>query len=173
MTATAGAGSTATWNDCAGAGGTPAGNGTGTATCTFNNLDGNKTCTATFNLTANLPDLIVSQVDGPSSGARGGRISITYTVKNQGNVTARRTEIAFYLSTDTNITTKDIPLGKGQVPVLAPGASFTGTSWEYIRKDIPPGNYYIGAIVDPQNRIIESNEGNNTGYDSTLITISP
>jgi hypothetical protein len=146
----------------------------GTGNCSFN-MTAASSVTATFNLAASLPDLIVTQVDGPSSGARGERISITYTVKNQGNVTtARHTEIAFYLSTDINITTEDIPLGKGDIPVLAPGASFTGTRWERIRRDILPGNYYyIGAIVDPRNRITEYNEGNNTGYDSTPITISP
>lgn len=50
LTAAANAGSTASWNDCSTAGGAAAGNGTQTATCTFNSLDGNKTVTATFSL---------------------------------------------------------------------------------------------------------------------------
>jgi hypothetical protein len=50
LTATAGTGSTAAWNDCVAAGGTVAGNGTATATCTFSSLNGNKTVTATFTL---------------------------------------------------------------------------------------------------------------------------
>ena len=50
LTATTGIGSTAAWNDCAAAGGTPAGNGTTTATCTFGSLDGAKTVAATFTL---------------------------------------------------------------------------------------------------------------------------
>jgi hypothetical protein len=50
LTAAAGIGSTAAWNDCVAAGGTIAGNGTATATCTFSSLDGNKTVTVTFTL---------------------------------------------------------------------------------------------------------------------------
>jgi uncharacterized repeat protein (TIGR02543 family) len=48
LTASANASSTASWNDCAAAGGTPSGNGTATATCTFNSLSAAKTATATF-----------------------------------------------------------------------------------------------------------------------------
>lgn len=50
LTASAGTGSTVSWNDCAGAGGTASGNGTSTATCTFSSLTANKTVTATFTL---------------------------------------------------------------------------------------------------------------------------
>jgi uncharacterized repeat protein (TIGR02543 family) len=50
LTAAAGTGSTASWNDCVVAGGTVAGNGTATATCTFGSLDNNKTVMATFTL---------------------------------------------------------------------------------------------------------------------------
>jgi hypothetical protein len=50
LTAVAGTGSTASWNDCIVAGGTVAGNGTATATCTFGSLDNNKTVMATFTL---------------------------------------------------------------------------------------------------------------------------
>jgi hypothetical protein len=50
LTAAAGTGSTVSWNDCIVAGGTVAGNGTATATCTFGSLDNNKTVMATFTL---------------------------------------------------------------------------------------------------------------------------
>ena len=123
--------------------------------------------------TFDLPDLVVTQVDGPSNGVKGGRISITFTVKNQGAVsTARSTKVAFYLSTDTNITTKDNRIRETQAPALAPGESFTETIWGRIKRRIPAGNYYIGAIVDYKNRITESNEVNNTGYDAAPITIT-
>jgi hypothetical protein len=50
LTASAGTGSNATWIDCATQGGTPAGNGGTTATCTFASLNGTKTVSATFAL---------------------------------------------------------------------------------------------------------------------------
>ena len=53
LTASVVSGSLAAWNDCAGAGGVPSGNGTSTATCAFSSLDGNKSVTATFTLNNN------------------------------------------------------------------------------------------------------------------------
>jgi FG-GAP-like repeat/Divergent InlB B-repeat domain len=50
LSATADVGSTVSWDDCVGTGGTPSGNGTSMATCTFSSLDANKTATATFTL---------------------------------------------------------------------------------------------------------------------------
>jgi len=51
ITASAGTGSTASFNGtCQAAGGVEAGNGTSTSTCTFTSLDGDKTVTATFTL---------------------------------------------------------------------------------------------------------------------------
>ena len=47
LTATASPGSTVAWTTCTG---TPLGNGTGQATCTYASLDGNKTAAATFTL---------------------------------------------------------------------------------------------------------------------------
>lgn len=47
LTATASTGSTVSWTTCSG---TPWGNGTGVATCTYPSLDGNKTAQATFTL---------------------------------------------------------------------------------------------------------------------------
>jgi uncharacterized repeat protein (TIGR01451 family) len=48
LTATANVGTTATWEDCAAAGGTAAGNGTGTATCTFADLAADGALTVSF-----------------------------------------------------------------------------------------------------------------------------
>lgn len=48
LSASANTGSTASWNNCAAAGGVAFGNGTTLATCTFSSLDANKTVTATF-----------------------------------------------------------------------------------------------------------------------------
>ena len=137
-------------------------------------MNADKTCTATFNLTpVNLPDLVVTLVAGPLAARGGETIPITYSVMNQGSVNAPQNIIMFYLSTDTSITTGDIPITSAvDVPPLTPGASFTQTILGYIRRGIA-GYYYIGAIVDYGNRITESNEGNNTGYDATPIFIVP
>jgi hypothetical protein len=79
----------------------------------------------------------------------------------------------FYLSTDPVITTADRRLdgNANSAGVLPAGGGFNwGAPTLTIPVDMPPGNYYIGILVDENNNAIESNEGNN--YVSEPITIT-
>jgi hypothetical protein len=81
LTAVAGTGSTASWGGtCISAAGTEAGDGTGTATCTFGSLNGNKTAAATFtyNTTITVPKT--------PTGAKTGITGNTYTYATGGSV---------------------------------------------------------------------------------------
>ena len=81
LTAVAGTGSTASWEGtCISAAGTEAGDGTGTATCTFGSLTGNKTATATF--TYNTTITAPKTPTGPKTGITGN----TYTYATGGSV---------------------------------------------------------------------------------------
>ncbi len=78
ITATAGAGSTASWNNtCASAGGVESGDGTGAATCTFSSLNANKTVSVTFSGKAGE----ASKPGSPMrlSKAAGTSVAFTYT----------------------------------------------------------------------------------------------
>ncbi|MFH0774686.1 MAG: CARDB domain-containing protein [bacterium] len=126
------------------------------------------------------PDLVVSslgQATYSSSDQSPGYYYITgtYTVKNQGNGNAGSFDVYSYLSPDTTITTGDTQLGYMNIPSLSAGASIFG-NYFYSRSSSPAG-YYIGAIVDPYNSIVESNENNNTAYNSinevtSVITVT-
>ena len=76
--------------------------------------------------------------------------------------------VYFYASTNESITVSDTYLGQ-QRTRLAAGASaivtFTGTFPE----SVPPGSYYIGWIIDPDNQIEEADEDNNTVYKKTPL----
>jgi hypothetical protein len=79
LTAAADVGSVASWaNGCAG--GTEAGNGTPSATCTFGSLDGTKTATATFTYATTISTPTTPK--GPKSGVAGK----TYTYSTGGSV---------------------------------------------------------------------------------------
>ena len=120
-----------------------------------------------------MPDLVVSAISGPSTAIVGSKISISNTVANQGTATAKGPFLVnFYLSTDNQITTSDVLIGKRTIKSLAAGASDGPvTTQATIPKSVTPGSYFLGAIVDPTNKVSESDETNNTNFDSQGITL--
>lgn len=116
-------------------------------------------------------DLKVQSVDGPQTETMGTDIKITNTISNQGVGAAARSNMKFYLSTDTNITSSDIYLGMRAIPALAAGETSRQINTFTLPSDIAPGSYYIGAIADALDEVEESNENNDTGYDLTPMKL--
>ncbi|MGB6032510.1 MAG: CARDB domain-containing protein, partial [Bacteroidota bacterium] len=108
----------------------------------------------------------------PSTVAPGGTVTLSaWTVRNQGGAsTGVGFSNGFYLSTNSTITTGDTYLDENGNSALAPGASF---DWGGPTLTIPggttPGTYYLGILVDKDNAVAESNEGNN--YVSVSLTV--
>ena len=134
----------------------------------------NLTCTATFTLTQTTqPDLIVTAVTSPTTGVAGGQIEVSRTVKNQGGQTAGQFWTPFYLSTDSTITPSDINTDYGcQSSSLAVAESKSCGGLIEIPASIPAGVYYLGAYVDSDNTVAESNETNNGLAATNKITIT-
>ncbi|MBI4518499.1 MAG: hypothetical protein HY699_22095 [Deltaproteobacteria bacterium] len=122
------------------------------------------------------PDFIVVGVDGPSSATAGQSISVTVRVGNQGGSITQsgvyiRTSII--LSTDPTISLSDSQLTTFDAPrdglqsglVYPVNVPVPLPSWA-------TGSYYIGAYVDSPLYWTETNDNNNTGYDSSPITVS-
>ena len=118
------------------------------------------------------PDLIVTVINGPASAEAGGSFTISDTVTNQGtgSVTQMPYYIGFYLSEDATITTSDIIIGRRTLGGLLAGESSTGATTVTVPSATRRGTYYLGAIVDYNGQIIESNESNNTRLGN-MITI--
>ena len=106
-------------------------------------------------------DLVVTSISGPSSASPGQQVTFTTTVKNQGSAEAGQFYVTVYLSMDPIITRDDIEIRSGFVPALAAGGQQTLTINATIFDSVPPGSYYIGAIVDSRSNVAESNENNN------------
>ncbi|PYL27525.1 MAG: hypothetical protein DMF45_11985 [Verrucomicrobia bacterium] len=107
------------------------------------------------------PDLIVSALTASNNQARqGDKVTLTATIKNQGQASAAASKTEFLLDGAT-------VLGLVDTPALAPGASAT-VSVNWLTASAKKGQHTIKATADKTNVVPESNEANNT----KTITVS-
>ena len=97
----------------------------------------------------------------PSTVYRGSTASFQYTMENRGTVNETSVGVKYYLSTDRTITTSDYYLGSAGFAINNATAS-TKTVNVTIPTSVPAGYYYFGFIIDPENYIGETDEGNNS-----------
>ncbi|MBN2103040.1 choice-of-anchor D domain-containing protein, partial [bacterium] len=114
--------------------------------------------------TTSLPDLIVSDVN--ITDGNGPDISYTVTVTNIGTTsTTGEFKTRIYLSADNSITPSDYQINDWNCyDILAAGQSKTSYELTSTVTGVPAGEYYMGAVTDAKQMILESNENNNAGY---------
>ena len=84
-------------------------------------------------------------------------------MNNNGNVDSPF-DVCFYASTDTTITGSDYEIGTTRVSSI-PGSGGADVEWQGpFPATIPDGEYYVGWIINCQDEVQETNEGNNTAY---------
>ncbi len=119
------------------------------------------------------PDLVSNITNLTVSGTQ---VSINASVTNNGAGNAGSSRLAYYLSTNTSISTGDYRIGDDYVSSLSSGSSSNESitvDVTTITPTIPPGTYYIGCIADYTDGVDESNENNNTDYEtSPKVTIT-
>ncbi|MEV6792000.1 discoidin domain-containing protein [Streptomyces sp. NPDC051320] len=109
------------------------------------------------------PDLQVTRITStPAAPVESDGISLTATVTNGGSQTSAATDLAFNLG-----TTK---AGTAAVPALAAGGTETVTTSIGAHD---AGSYPLSAEVDPANKVIEQNEGNNTWTSPAPLVVKP
>ncbi len=90
----------------------------------------------------------------------------SWTVLNGGSEYTDGYVVEFFASTDTTITADDYFLGwhasTGWARTHVGLTGFPG---------IPPGEYYVGWIIDTLDNVDERDEANNTGYDDAMLTV--
>jgi YD repeat-containing protein len=116
-------------------------------------------------------DLVVSALSMPPSAQTGATIAVSSTVLNNGTGASTNSWLKFYLSADTGIDSSDVILGSRLVANVAGGGSSSGTTNLYIPLNTALGNYYIIGKADTENENPESNETNNVGVSSEIISI--
>jgi subtilase family serine protease len=127
-----------------------------------NNVSGPKSITV-----VNMPDLVVQSITtDPSSPNAGEPVSVTVTVKNQGNVSSG----SFFVDIYKNASTPPVPWVYGDAWCnpggLAAGATYTCTLTVSYSAE---GTYNMYAQVDSENTIVESNENNNVSGPKAIV----
>ncbi|WP_392534167.1 CARDB domain-containing protein [Nostoc sp. C117] len=115
-------------------------------------------------------DLTINNATAPTRAVRGDTINLTYTIKNQGNLTVDSSSTNFYLSKDTAFSNDDIFLGSDYlVNPLAAGASRAESASISLATNLIRGDYYLIYRSDGDEEIVESNENNNLAYQPIKI----
>ncbi|RJP67762.1 MAG: hypothetical protein C4539_09880 [Ignavibacteriales bacterium] len=115
-------------------------------------------------------DLSISSFSLDKSSVQSGeQVTISYMLTNPGNGNAGTSKTGFYYSTSQ--TLPEYFLGYSDESALAPGTSTsTNTKIITIPNTLTTGIYYIIAVADYQNVIIESDETNNFNNAQLSVT---
>ncbi|MFD4526153.1 discoidin domain-containing protein [Streptomyces sp. NPDC058470] len=109
------------------------------------------------------PDLQVTGItSAPASPVESDAVKLTATVRNAGTEASAATDVQFQLG--------GTKVGTAAVGALAVGASATVTADIGARE---AGTYQVSAIADPDNKVIEQNEANNSYTSPTALVVKP
>ncbi len=97
--------------------------------------------------------------------------SVFADIENRGLKEAESSNVSFYASLDTNITTSDYYLGYDALLPLSNG-TFADVSWAGTFPNITEGSYYIGWIIDVNDDVDEGHEENNQAHILTQLIVS-
>jgi subtilase family serine protease len=93
-------------------------------------------------------------------------LKISGMIYNRGGGDSGPFFVDIYLSKDAQITADDYRLSHASMDIDAGG--FIELSWlNPLPKTIPAGTYYVGWLIDPENRVAEADEKNN------MVVIEP
>jgi Ca2+-binding RTX toxin-like protein len=120
-----------------------------------------------------LPDFQTNlTVNGSTTLKQGSPITFDLNVSNEGGGWAVYVNSAVYLSADTTISSSDILVYS---PTILQIEQFESIDYENNNFYLPsfpplePGTYYLGAVADAYDQVVEGDEANNV---SNLITIT-
>ncbi|MEH1863767.1 MAG: CARDB domain-containing protein [Nostoc sp.] len=129
-------------------------------------------------ITINAPDLVVTAANVPIMAELGETISVSWTVKNQGTVSASSYWYDFiYISNDQFLDDSDsFVLYTNSGRPLASGSSYTDTSDIFIPDDVGSGVHYLLFVADGgeyYNNQLETNDDNNVFAQAITINDPP
>jgi subtilase family serine protease len=113
-------------------------------------------------------------VSGPDGGtvAAGTELGVSFRVGNNGPDATSSITANILLSTDTTASPSDRVIGRVDVVNLAPTQNQTFTERVTIPTDIDNRRYFIGVIVDPDERLVDPNRTNNAAFDQAGFTVT-
>ncbi len=115
------------------------------------------------------PDLVISVMAVPATGAAGSNITVTETTRNDGPGAAGPSTTKYYLSTNGALDAGDTYLGMRAVPALAAGETSSGSVTVTIPAGTTAGRWYIISKADADGAVAEIYETDNTQYRSITV----
>ncbi|MBN1509229.1 MAG: hypothetical protein JW955_20455 [Sedimentisphaerales bacterium] len=108
----------------------------------------------------------------PQTIEQGKHVRISGMIYNRGGANSGPFFVYLYLSTDVKIGADDYLLSQMAMDIDAGGSA--ELSWlNAIPTSIPAGQYYVGWLIDPENRVVEEDEANNMILiDSGQLTVT-
>ncbi|MAQ92802.1 MAG: hypothetical protein CMM84_04640 [Rhodothermaceae bacterium] len=116
------------------------------------------------------PDLRISSFleEGDQQAEAGDRVTVEYTVTNSGDQDVEDVPVAFYFSNDAAFDDGDQFLEAEEVNVEA-GESEGDSEQFNLPSGIADGDYFVLAVVDPNDFVFETDETNNVGANAITI----
>ena len=124
------------------------------------------------------PDLSVSKAASSArSVAPGGRLNVTWTVRNGGKGAAGASTTTLVLSTDAKLDGKDAKLGTAAQKAVKAKQTATGRVSAKVPATLAARRYSLLVCADAANQVKESSEKNNcraaTALDVVAVTPAP
>src|SRR5205814_2350621 len=115
-------------------------------------------------LTIVKPDLVVSAVTAPATGAIGGTLAVSTTVRNlTTGAVSTPFSVGIYLSANASVDpVVDRRVGSRTINGLAASGTSAAPTTVNIPADLVPGSYFVGAIADVEHVVPEGNVSNNS-----------
>lgn len=121
-----------------------------------------------------LPALAVTWLTSDIRVVLGGKINIGATVVNQGQADAGPFRFGQYLATSPTLQSGQTPFAYCDFTSLAAGATTTCTRQVNLPTGIQPGTYYLIAVADILNQVVQSDQSQNVRFsDSGPVTVVP
>jgi beta propeller repeat protein len=121
------------------------------------------------------PDLIATAVSSTTSaGIQGDSVSVSATVRNQGDQTSAACKTAIAVSENQVASRQDAIVALVDVPALAAGDSWSSGAVSGVVPGVPPRGYRLVAFVDSDYQLSEMDETNNglVGPQFTVKSLS-
>jgi subtilisin family serine protease/subtilase family serine protease len=114
-------------------------------------------------------DLVISVLMGPTGTTPGATMTMSYTVENQGGMSAPVSNVRFYWSTNSTLDAADTVLSTETVGSIAQTGNAPGQTTFIVPASATVGTFYVIAEADALKVVPEIRETNNTA--SYLVRI--
>lgn len=122
--------------------------------------EANNLAQTTIDVGGPAPDLTGSIVDAEVEIALGTNFDVAVSVENVGGADAVGVELTFHLGSNPVVSIADLQIAL-RTSNIGAGLATVRVETLTMPGDVLPGEYFLGAILDPRRQIAEIDEGNN------------